>query len=348
MNIVPFLFRKSPAIPETDFAGVIIAVGDKVLTAPPKDGSTNQYRFFPPGAEVFGSIPVGLHLRGGVGALAEYVVVEVDSIARKSSKISFEQASCIPVSGATALTLVDTAKLETGQRVLINSPCGGVGHFATQIARKALGSSGNITGICSAANYSTAKELGCDDVLNYHSAADGGSLESRLKFQYGEENAFDTILDAYGSQPLWHSAPSYLKSGPGHSYTTVGPATTYSIGGMFGVVGKMISNAATPVWIGGVNREYRQISSFVDTGLLERLRALVQEGDLKVVIGEVWAMEDALQVSIYSQISWSYEKANLVKRHLRGYSVGTPKENWLSRYGSPETRSISFSPWSLT
>jgi NADPH:quinone reductase-like Zn-dependent oxidoreductase len=99
-----------------DFAGTVETAGKDVtdLTV---------------GDEVYGS---------RAGAFAEYVVAR-DGVARKPANLSFEEAAAVPVAGITALQgLRDKAKLQPGQKVLVNGASGGVGTFAVQIA-KALG-----------------------------------------------------------------------------------------------------------------------------------------------------------------------------------------------------------------
>ncbi|MEO8356939.1 MAG: NAD(P)-dependent alcohol dehydrogenase [Chloroflexota bacterium] len=96
-----------------DFAGVVEAVGKRVLD-------------FKPGDEVFG---------GRGGAYAEYVTVR-NAIAPKPANITFEEAAAVPTAGITALQgLRDHGKIQPGQKVLINGASGGVGHFAVQIAK---------------------------------------------------------------------------------------------------------------------------------------------------------------------------------------------------------------------
>jgi NADPH:quinone reductase-like Zn-dependent oxidoreductase len=286
MNLVPFLFRNAPSIAETDFAGVVISVGRKVPVSP---SPTNEHRYFPPGTAVFGSIPVGEHLKGA-GALAEYLIVDMNYIARKPFNISFAQAAGLPVSGATAVTLMDAASLEPGDRVLINAPCGGIGHFVAQLASRAVSKDGYIVGRCSATSFETAKTLGCNDVVSYSPSEDPA-------LAVGREEAFDKVIDARGSQDLWHSSPRILKSGRDHAYTSVGPVLgSYTYIGMFACLLTMGMNSFLPVWAGGVNREYRQVTSMVDPDKLERLRQLCDEGQLEVLVGEAWAFEDAIQV----------------------------------------------------
>jgi NADPH:quinone reductase-like Zn-dependent oxidoreductase len=301
MQLAPFMVRKSPAIPETDFSGVIVAVGGKVPAPSSEAGVLHPDRSFVPGTAVFGSVPVETHLKGGIGALAEYVAVEMSAVAHKPSNVTFEEASCLAVSGVTAMTLVEAAKLEPDQKVLFNAPCGGVGHFACQLARQAMGNSGQLFGICSSKNFQTAKSLGCDETIDYKDSPDGSTLISQLSARFGSPDHFDKVIDAHGSQILWNSSPSFLKPGAAHSFTTVGPAfASYTVWGMLGAVGKMISNSLIPVWAGGVPRKHQQITAFVDEAKLQALKHLVEDGKLKVEVGEVWKMEDAPKVSYSS------------------------------------------------
>ncbi|KAF7594174.1 zinc ion binding [Aspergillus hancockii] len=284
MNLVPVVFRTARSIAETDFAGEVISVGRDV---PVTSSPTNEHRYFPPGTAVFGSIPVGEHLKG-VGALAEYLVVDMSAIARKPPNISFAQAAGLAVSGATALTLMDTANLQPGNRVLINAPCGGIGHFVTQLASEAVSKEGCVVGRCSATSFKTAKTLGCKEVISYRPSRNPGTIVSR-------EKSFDKVIDARGSQDLWHSSPRILKSGQNHAYISVGPMLgSYTYMGMFACLLKMAMNTCLPVWAGGVNREYRQVASMVDPDKLERLRKLCEEGQLEVLVPEIWVFEDAI------------------------------------------------------
>src|SRR6478752_2998485 len=113
-----------------DYAGTVEAVGKNVTQ-------------FKPGDDVFG---------GRTGAFAEYICVRPDrGIARKPANISPEQAASVNIAAITALqALRDKAKIQPGQKVLINGASGGVGTFAVQIA-KSLGAA-DVTGVCSTRN----------------------------------------------------------------------------------------------------------------------------------------------------------------------------------------------------
>jgi NADPH:quinone reductase-like Zn-dependent oxidoreductase len=147
----------------TDFAGTVEAVG--------KDVSD-----FRPGDDVFG---------GKTGAFAEYVNVR-DAVVPKPANVSFEEAAAVPVAALTALQgLRDRARLQPGQRVLVNGASGGVGTFAVQIA-KALGA--EVTAVCRTRNVDQARAIGADHVIDY----------TREDFTQGAQR-YDLIFELAGS-----------------------------------------------------------------------------------------------------------------------------------------------------
>src|SRR5262249_56350240 len=95
-----------------DFAGTVEAVGKNVTQLKPGD-------------EVYG---------GETGAFAEYLTVRADGdVVLKPANLTFEQSAAIPIAAITALqALRDDAKVQPGQKVLINGASGGVGTFAVQ------------------------------------------------------------------------------------------------------------------------------------------------------------------------------------------------------------------------
>jgi NADPH:quinone reductase-like Zn-dependent oxidoreductase len=129
-----------------DLAGVVDAVGAGVT----------QYK---PGDAV-----VGIAAQGS-GSYAEYALASVDAIAAKPTKMTFEEASGIPVVAETAWRAVVTVgNVQKGQRVLIHGAAGGVGSSAVQFA-KARGAF--VIGTASARNHAFLKSLGVDEAIDY-------------------------------------------------------------------------------------------------------------------------------------------------------------------------------------
>lgn len=137
-----------PFILGWDVSGVVAATGPGVT-------------LWQPGDEVFG-MP---RFPRQAGAYAEYVTAPARHFARKPAGIDHVQAAALPLAGLTAWqTLVDTADVQPGQRVLIHAAAGGVGHLAVQIA-KARGA--HVIGTARAAKHDLVRALGADEVIDY-------------------------------------------------------------------------------------------------------------------------------------------------------------------------------------
>lgn len=174
MNGLPYIARPVYGFPRpkssvrgTDVAGVVERVGAHVTR-------------FRVGDDVFGS---------SNGSYAEYVTAREDALALKPSTLTYCQAAAVPMAGLVALqALRDHAKVQPGQRVLINGASGGIGTFAVQIA-KTLGA--EVTGVCSTRNVELVRSLGADHVVDY----------TQTDFTRSGE-AYDVILDNVGNHSL--------------------------------------------------------------------------------------------------------------------------------------------------
>ena len=163
MRFATGLRRPKQAIPGTDVAGTVEAVGKDVRTLRPGD-------------EVFGWV---------AGAFAEFATATEDQLIAKPANLTFEQAAAIGVSASTALQLLrDNGKVQPGQKVLVNGASGGVGSFAVQIA-KALGA--EVTGVTSTKNVDLVRSIGADHVVDY----------TTEDFTQGGQR-YDLILDNVG------------------------------------------------------------------------------------------------------------------------------------------------------
>lgn len=132
-----------PAIPGSDLAGVVEAVGPGAEA-------------FAPGQAVFGS---------GSGAYAQYAVAPAGNLAAKPGSLDFEQAAAVPIGARTAWTAIfDAAGLTAGQRLLVRGAAGGVGLFAVQLGRW---KGAHVIGVASAANADFVRSLGAAEVVDY-------------------------------------------------------------------------------------------------------------------------------------------------------------------------------------
>ena len=107
-----------PRIPGRDFAGVVVGGSDELS-----------------GQSVFGS---GGNLEfGRDGSHAEYVAVPANAVLPLPSNLSFEQAAGIGVAYLTAwAALVNAARIQPGETVLVLGTIGSVGSAAARIAHE--------------------------------------------------------------------------------------------------------------------------------------------------------------------------------------------------------------------
>ena len=143
----PILPYRMPLILGHDVAGVVVKVGPSV-------------RLFKPGDEVYARAD---DFR--IGTFAEFIPVKETSLATKPKGLTMDETASIPLVGLTAWqALVEIAQLTKGQKVFIQAGSGGVGTFASQLA-KHLGAT--VATTTSAANAALVKRLGADIVIDY-------------------------------------------------------------------------------------------------------------------------------------------------------------------------------------
>ena len=102
---------------------------------------------------------------------------------------------------------------------------------------------------------------------------------------------FDAILDTTGTQTLYDHSPAYLKV----------EGLCVNVGAFEGTVKTLYNwckNSWLPVVFGGIPRRYIMFNTFPDPKVAGELARMTSEGKLKVMIDSVFAMEDALQVSL--------------------------------------------------
>jgi reticulon-4-interacting protein 1, mitochondrial len=153
MQLCPSFLRTQPCIPELDFAGEIVQIGDGV----------NISRGLIPGLDVFGSIPVSDHLKGQ-GSLSEYVVLDSEFVSIAPKGMALHETAGLPVAGCTALSVIRKAELRPAQRVLVNGAAGGIGSLVLQMVRAAVGDQGHVVAICSTVKEPLMRELGANEV----------------------------------------------------------------------------------------------------------------------------------------------------------------------------------------
>ena len=120
-----------------------------------------------PGVEAFavGDPVFGVLDQGKEGAYAEKLSISADIIARKPDFLGHVEAAALALVGLTAIWAIeDTARLRSGETILIQGGAGGVAGFAIQLARH-LGAT--VVTTASAANHEYVRRLGADRVIDY-------------------------------------------------------------------------------------------------------------------------------------------------------------------------------------
>jgi NADPH:quinone reductase-like Zn-dependent oxidoreductase len=165
-----------------DIAGVIEKVGSKITK-------------FKVGDPVFAYVS----LDSG-GGYAQYALVTEREAAPKPKSLTYVEAAAVPIVALTAWqALIDTAKLNTGQTVLIHGGSGGVGTFAIQIAKAR---DAKVIATASTANQDFLKQLGADVAIDY----------TKQKFEDIAKDV-DVVLDSIGKDTLARSYGVVKKGG---------------------------------------------------------------------------------------------------------------------------------------
>ena len=209
--LTAFLGADRPAFLGWDFAGEVTEVA----------GAAGSFQA---GDAVFGIMPA---TRGR--AYAEYVAVPVSNVARKPTHVGYEAAAAVPMAALTAWNpLVNEARIQPGETVLIHAGSGGVGHFAIQIA-KYFGA--KVAATSSARNREFVLSLGADQHVDYTTQKLAEAV-----------SGVDFVLDTVGGETLAGSLDVVRDGGriitvlPSPSEELVAKATarnvTLSFGGM--------------------------------------------------------------------------------------------------------------------
>lgn len=257
----------------TEFSGVIEAVGADVTRFQPGDAVIGF-----PGASF--------------GAHAEFITMPAEGkLVAKPENITFEEAAAIPFGATTAYDfLVNKAKLQRGETVLINGASGSVGSACVQIA-KHLGA--HVTAVCSGGNAEMVRSLGADRVIDY-----------RTQDVIETNTQYDMVVDTVGTLP-WVRAKHAIRNG-GKMVLVAGKTSD-----MF--LGVLKARLAGKKMVGGVASEHRDI--------LEAVVKLAALGVLQPVIDRSYTFDDMKAAHVH--VDTGHKKGNVVvtvKSHDRAQS----------------------------
>ncbi|MCL6633293.1 MAG: NADP-dependent oxidoreductase [Alicyclobacillus herbarius] len=200
------------------------------------------------------------------GAYAEYLAVEDRLVAPMPANISFEEAASIPLAGLTAWqALVDTAGIKAGDKVLVHAGAGGVGVYAIQLA-KAYGAT--VATTVSERNHDLVRSLGADVIIDY------------TKDDFVEQvQGYDIVLDTIGGD-VQRRSYDVLKPG-----------------------GILVSILTPPDPDTAAKHRVRTGYFFLqpDGEKLAKLGKLVEDGQVKPVVGHVFPLQEAAKAHELSE-----------------------------------------------
>jgi len=160
-----------PFVPGAECAGVVEAVGSEVTR-------------WKVGDEVINT--------AGVGSFSEAIVTNQHALMPKPKALSMVEAAGIGITYFTSYhALVQRAKLQAGETLLVLGAAGGVGSTAVELG-KALGAK-VIAAASSDEKLELCKQLGADEVINYSTE----DLKTRLKELTGGRGV-DVVYDPVG------------------------------------------------------------------------------------------------------------------------------------------------------
>jgi NADPH:quinone reductase-like Zn-dependent oxidoreductase len=206
----------------------------------------------------------------GLSTYADYIISsERATIATMPPDMRYEEGASIPFGGITSTYFLKTrGNIQSGQRVLINGASGGVGVFATQLA-KHYGT--EVTGVCSTKNVELVQSLGADRVIDY----------TKKDFTKEKDERYDIVFDAVGMSS--YSKCKKLLTEEGVYLTTV-PS--------YGLLMRMLWTSKV-----GKKKAIWGIASGKDDLLL--LKELFESKKLRVIIDRTYPLEDIVEAHTY-------------------------------------------------
>lgn len=226
------------------FSGVVEAFGKDVTG-------------FSVGDEVFGA--AGLKL----GAYAEYVALPASyTIVAKPGNMTFADAAAVPLGGLNALHFMRLARIQPGEKVLINGAGASIGAHAVQIARS-MGA--EVTAVDSAIKEGLLRRLGADHFIDY----------TRESFT-ALGDRYDVIFDMVAGS----SYPASIRAlNPDGRYLTANPRLSVMLRSIFT---SRFSNKTVKFAFAKEAREE-----------LLSLKQMIEDGKIGSIVDRVYSMEQA-------------------------------------------------------
>lgn len=264
-----FIGLKKPKHPisGTGFSGVIKKIGPAVTS-------------FKVGDEVYGESIFG------AGTNAEYLCVPEDGmLTRKPEHLTHEEVASVCDGPLTSWNfLKEMAKVEQGQKVLVNGASGSLGTAAVQLANY-LGA--EVTGVCSTSNLEMVQSLGAAFVVDY----------KRTDFTKSYKK-YDVVFDTVGKSSFSKCKRVLARNGLYLSPVLGMPLLFQMLKtSIFGTKKALFSaTGLKPV------KELRK--------LLSELNDLLESGQLKMIIDKRFSLEQVPEAHRY--VDTEHKKGNAI------------------------------------
>jgi NADPH:quinone reductase-like Zn-dependent oxidoreductase len=255
-----------PMIIGSDIAGVVEKTGASI-------------KKFKTGDAVYCYLPV---TRGG--GYAEFAIAKESETALKPRNIDFVEAAAVPLAATTAWqALIDTAKIDKDQTILIHGGSGGVGSFAIQIAKAR---SAKVIATASTEHQTLLKQLGVDQAIDY----------TTTKFEDVAKD-IDVVLNCVRADALSRSYGVVKKGGIIVSITDEPDKTECAKHGIRG----------------------NRLGAHPDSKVLEELTKLIEARKMTPIVSQTFPLADASKA--HQQIETHHTLGKIVLKVAEGPSV---------------------------
>ena len=180
MRLVLGFFKPRKIILGTDFAGVIVSIGENVKSFELND-------------KVFGFKDTGLESQ------AEYITIAEENLFLIPDNINYKIAAASLEGAHYAYTFIHKVNIQPGQKILINGASGAIGSALIQFVKQY---NVEITATCNTKNLNLVKSLGADKICDY----------SKDDFTAYKEK-YDYIFDAVGKSTFRKCKPLLKEKG---------------------------------------------------------------------------------------------------------------------------------------
>lgn len=272
---------KDPAVPLSDGAGQVVAVGPGVTRF--KEGDRVQSSFFLDWEDGPPRRSAALGDGFSPGMLAELVVLPESGVVPLAESLDYAQAACLPCAGVTAWNALyeGPRALVPGNRVLVLGS-GGVSMLALQLAR--AGGCEVIATSSSHTKLERVRELGAAHTVNYQAMPDWG------RFVGQDLGGVDKVVEVGGAGTAEQSMAALRSQGEVALIGVLAPEGGPNPRGLMMSAGSMRG-----IFVGSA-------------AMARKLNAAIDVNRIEPVIGATFAFEQAQEAYAHAWSPHSFAK----------------------------------------